>query len=195
MSYSSYQPSTVQRSPRRKYIWLAAAGFILLLVLAFFLWSSSDNKANISNQSSGKTAAAVPDKTFNSQYVTFIYKGTYLQKSRTTQPGVEQTLLKASTTFDKTLAVEIQPLPSSGGLGADSGYSYRQLHPELYTSQQITLDGAPATEWVKNDGKERTIYQVHGSSYVVISFSLSSTNDIAGLPAEVSAMLQSFHWK
>jgi hypothetical protein len=193
--YSSFQPANSQRSPRRKYVWLGVVGLILLLALAFYLWSSSSNQGNISNASNGKPAAAVPDKTFVSQYVTFIYKGTYQQKSRLVKPGVEQTLLKANTSFDKTLAIEIQPLPSSGGLAADSGYSYRQLHPELYQSQPITLDGAAATEWIKNDGKEQTIYQTHGGEYVVISFSLSSTNDIGSLPAEVSAMLQTFHWK
>jgi hypothetical protein len=156
----------------------------------------SSNKAAITSSESGTgKTATVGNKIYDGKYVTFTYQGGYtVNLLPSHQPGVELAMLRDDTTYEKNLAVSVQPMPS-GGITADSGYNYRATHLNLYSSQQVTVDGSTSTEWVKNDGTEQTIYIPHGNSYAVLAFSITESNDGSALPAEVTALLQSFRWK
>ena len=195
MQYGVRQSRSQPRSHRKW--WIAASIVIVagIVTALFMVWALSGNSAKITQSVTSPHLTPVAYKTYNGKYISLQYMNIYQQKTASTEgPGLEQTLLRADTSYEKTLAIGVQPM-LEGGISADSGYQYRQQHPDLYQSQQITVAGAPATEWLKNDGTEQTVYIGHGTKYAVISFSLDRTNDTAGLPAEVTALLQSFSWK
>ena len=187
-----------QPKPKSRRKWLILAiiiAAIAVVVGIFIFWARSSDTGKINQAETAPQSAPVTYKTYNGKYVTLQYKSIYQQKTKSTEgTNFEQSLLRANTSYEKTLAIEVQPIPL-GGTTADSGYLYRQQHPELYQSQQVTVAGATATKWVKTDGTEQTIYIPHGNQYAVISFNLDRTNDTAGLADEVTALLQSFIWK
>jgi hypothetical protein len=196
MQYITRSSSSVQQPRSKQKIILIVTVLLVILGVASLLWAKSSNKAKI-NQTGATQQSLIPvtDKTYNGKYVSFTYKGIYKEKSHLLKdPGVEQTLLKANTSYDKTLAIEVQPMPANG-MAADSGYLYRQMHPELYRQQSIPVAGSSSVEWIKQDGTEETLYIPHGQSYAVLSLSLSGTNNIAGLDNEVASVVQSFEWK
>lgn len=189
-------PQSAKPKRRRKWlIWLIILIALVVLIAIAVLWATSTQKATITQSGASSSPRAPGFKTYQSQYISLQYSDSYKQKSHLVQnPGVEQTLLRANTSYEKTLAIEVQPLPT-GGIAGDSGFQYRQMHPELYDVQQTTLGGGPATQWSKKDGTEITIYSSHGAQYVVLSFSIANTNDTHGLSDEVAAVMQSFFWK
>jgi hypothetical protein len=196
MSYSLNSQHS-QRTPRRKGRLLLIVGLVLIAVIVTgIVWANSGNKATINNPNNvAPVVRAAAFKPYVGKYVSFQYQDIYQEKARDNSlPGVEQILLRANTSYEKTIAIEVQPLPQNG-VAADTGYNYRQLHPELYLDQHITVAGSQATEWVKKDGAERTIYVLHGNQYAVISLSVDRTNDTSHLQDEETALLQSFHWK
>lgn len=194
MQYATRPLKPTSKRRRDWKLWTGVSIVLVIGLVVFSIWAFSGNQAKITPSDSVPRTNQAAYQSYKSNYLSLTYKGIYQQKSRVVQDGVEQTLLRADTTYEKTLAIEVQPLPPSG-VSADSGYNYRQSHPDLYQAQQIIVAGAPATKWIKNDGTEQTIYLSHDDHYAVLSFSLARTNDTSGLPDEVAAVLRSFHWK
>jgi hypothetical protein len=101
-------------------------------------------------------------------------------------------MLSADTTYEKRLSVAVSKLPN-GSLDTDSAYNYRKTVPNLYTNQNITVDGSVSSEWVKNDGSEITIFIPKGDIVAMFSFSTDSNAD--NLQPEANNLLKSFHWQ
>lgn len=193
MDYS-FPDQPPRKKPRRKlYIWVAILALLIIIVAGFFFWDSS-NKATISTNSI-TPAKPLTDQTFNGHYITFVYHGGYDLKSHQLTSGTETAMLKDDTTYEKLLSVRVEPNGGDKLSISDSGYYLRQSRKDLYHSQQITVAGGSATEFIKNDGSEISVYIPVGSKYADLAFSISGTNDYSGLSDEVSALLQTFHWK
>jgi hypothetical protein len=196
MDYSYNTRTAPRKSPRRRRIILVCIVFAVLAIIGLLAgWSFSTNKAAISSTSTNSGAKTIAYKTYNGKFVTFRYSGGYsLKLLPSLKSDVEEATFTADTSYVKELAITVAPLPT-GGLAADTGYYFRQTHPDLYYSQALRVAGSAATEWIRYDGTEQTIYIPNGNRYAVLAFSIAQTNDTSGLPSEVSALLQTFQWK
>ena len=191
MSYQRYQPS---RSASPKYI---IGGIVLLIViagLAAFLWSRSGNRGTIEKLPAAKNVVHGPALlSYPSPYIAFQYKSTYqLVKQTPSGTSLEMSLLSADTSYEKHLTVAIFPLDATN-LDMFSPYETRKVQPNLYARTDTTVDGSPATIFTKNDATETTVVLLHKGKAATLSFTTASSYD--NLPAEVSALLQTFRWK
>lgn len=195
MDYSIYAPQPKPKKSRRK--WYIRSGIVLLLIilaLGFHFWDSS-NKGAIS-PITAKTSKPLTAQTFDGHYVSFVYHGGYaVQSHQMASDSSETATLKDDTSYEKLLTVRVEPSGGDKLSQSDSSFFIRQSHPELYHSQQISVAGGPATEFIKNDGTEISIYIPVGPKYADLAFSISGSNDTSGLPDEVAALLQTFKWK
>jgi hypothetical protein len=164
---------------------------IVLLVIGLFLWFSADNEGTITPPDTVTAGPAY--RHFDGRYIAFNYKGMYGVR---TLPAADYDLelytFKAGTVYDKHIAVSVSKLPE-GKLTNNSAYNLRQSQPETYTRREIQVAGAPATLWVKTDGKEETAIIPRGSQVAVLSF--VSQGNVSQLDSEVTALLQTFTWK
>lgn len=181
------------RLPNRNIIFvfislIIGTGLIYLIIN----WAISPSVGDIT-RSTYRQTQGYPLKTFSSKYVSFKYYGYYeARKLPPSGQDPEDYMLTANTDYDKRLAEEVSPMPS-GGMANFSDYTYRRVTPQLYTGRSITVDGQAASEWIKNDGSEVTVFIPEKDYVVTLAFTTDSAED--QLQPEVSALLQTFQWK
>jgi hypothetical protein len=184
------------RSGGKKKIYTVAGAVILvaLIAVAAYFWSTKSNQGTIAYAASPGQQARISYKVLNGKYISFIYNGEYavINMQPSGDNDLETYLLSADTSYQKQLAVDISTLPG-GNLNNNSSYNFRKTSPYLYTSQNITVDGSPAVEWLKNDGSEITVQIPNGGKLATLSFTTGSPTD--QLQPEVNALMQSFSWK
>lgn len=173
---------------------------VLLLVLggcayAVYTWLTGSSQGTVQQAPTSTRQYGPQFKTYDGRFFSFDYRSGYnLQKKPSDNPAVEVALLRASTTYEKLLAVATQP-NTNGDMTTDTGYYFRQSQPAIYRKQDVIVDGSKATEWIKNDGSEISVYIPRADRYAVLAFTIAQSNDTEGLPAEANALLQTFRWK
>lgn len=115
-----------------------------------------------------------------------------MHQTTATGQDLETYMFSMDTGYTKQLAVEVAELPG-GNLDNDSAYNYRKSAPELYSAETITVDGQEASEWVKNDGSEITVFIPKGGIVATLAFTTGDPTD--HLQPEVSTLLKTFSWK
>ena len=191
MTYAPYQRP---KSNRRRIITLAVVVVVVTILAAVgIFWSMSGNQATINTPPAKKAATPVTDQLYNGKYVEFSYKGVYhVSKPKNIGDDLEVATFTADTDYDKSLAVEVSPLPDSK-LENNSGYNYRKNTPNTYTSRTLAVDGGTAVVYTKGQS-EQTAFIQYGNKIVVLSFTTTPGN-FDNLQPEVDALLQTFHWK
>lgn len=166
---------------------------LVVAVAGVIAWSSAGNKGQISDTRASTPVRLAAYQDYNGSYMSFRYASKYqVQKLPAADNNLELATLTANTVFEKKLAVSVAKA-EDGTLNANSAYILRKSHPELYSAQTLTVDGAPATAYTKNDGLEETIFIPRGNKVAMFSFSTAGTVD--NLSAEANELLASFTWK
>ena len=177
---------------RRRKTLITVLVALLLLGLVAIRWFSSSSQASITSNPSAQDQAAVPDKTFRDNYISFQYSGSYVAGQMAFQPhDLDVMMLRSDSPIDKQLAVSV----TEGDATQSSGYILRKSAPETYSAQQLTVDGGPATIWIKNDNTEQSVYIQRGDKFALLSFSLGGTVTSDQLTPEVQQLLQTFRWQ
>jgi hypothetical protein len=92
------------------------------------------------------------------------------------------------------LSIQVRKLPS-GQLADDGSYNFRHVHPEQYTEQKLTANGAPAS--IMSDrtaGFGKVAFLVHGGLAAEIALTSTDTADTAQLQAALMTVTQTWHW-
>ena len=167
---------------------------VLLIGLASFIsWASEKTTGTIQVSAPRTTQQAAAFKIYDGKYITFRYLGTYDAKQLKAENGdLELATLDAKTNYEKRLVVSVSAL-SSGSLTGDSNYGLRKSQPNNYRELAVTVDGAPATLFIKSDGLEQTVFIPKDGRVASLSFVTVGT--VGDLTAEVSALLATFSWK
>ncbi len=181
------------RFNRSGYILSGVALLFIISVVGFGAWATAGNKG-IVQMPPDRPLKHDPDKQkLDGKYISFEYNGVYdLKKQPSTSNDVEMYYLTANANYEKHLAVDVSRL-TTGGLSNYVSYTARSGRKDLYTEQALTVDGGPATEFVKNDTTERTVFVPHGDKVLVLSFVSNSILD--DLQTEIDDLLNSFQWK
>lgn len=170
-----------------------AAVALVLLIGGVAAYGSSYNKGQIIASPTKKPVHVPAFKDYNGKYMKFTYLGTYeSHKIDAKDNDLELSLQTADTNYEKHLAVTVSML-DGGRIENNSGYLLRQSQPQDYTSHQVRVDGTEATEFLKADGLEQTVFIAHNDKIAVLAFSTSASGD--SLQPEVAALLKTFHWK
>lgn len=177
-----------------KYIWGGVALVVVIGVAGGIIWSMSSNQGTVITQAPNRPAdQPLTTKTVDGPYISFGYSSIYkMQKLPVTTDDLESYYLTASTNYEKHLAVTVSRL-DGGVLSNFGGYSARSLHPELYSHQDVTVDGSPAVLVIKKDNTERTVFAAHGDRVVALAF--VSIGGVEDVQAEIDGLLSTFHWK
>ena len=171
---------------------------ILLFVLAVLgvvgWWANTPKKGKVI------TAPVMRDqdqgysvKELNGQYISFSYSGIYIPSSEPARDNfVELHMLRASTIYDKQIAVAVANLPD-GNVNSNGAYLLRKSHPDLYKNRILNLGDKQIEVWSKSDGSEETAIMPKGDKVAILSFTSANKND--NLRTEADEVLKSFQWK
>ncbi len=163
------------------------------MMLGFGAWAMTTNRGTVLTPPDRVVKHGPASQQLDGIYISFAYNGIYeLKKQPSTPNDVEMYYLTANTNYEKHLAVDVSRLPG-GSLDNYVSYTARDSRKDVYTKQDITVDGGPATEFVKNDTTERTVFVPHGDKVLTLSFVSASVLDDS--QSEVNSLLSSFHWK
>lgn len=179
--------------PRNQALYgLVIGGFSIIAIGGIIWWSQAASIGTVIESSQIGVRYESPIKTLDADHFKFMYKSVYgVKRLPSAGDDIEQYSLTADTNYLKTLAVDL--IKFDGDLNGDVTYASRKTHPDLYSSQIVTVDGTTAEEFVKTDLSERTVFIPHGKSMAILSF--VSGNKYEDLQTELLALLSTFQWK
>ena len=178
---------------RPLYIKLGIAIFGIFIIAGFVAWAMAPNKGTVLESTNQSNKYGSDKKQLNGKYVSFSYSGAYRLKKLT--PGdydYEMYDLSANVGFDKHLSVDVSRL-EGGELNNDTSYTARLYHPDVYSHNDILVNGHPAVIFIKNDDSERTVFISNGNKVAILAF--VSKGGLEDISSEITAVLNSFHWK
>ena len=171
-------------------------GFVALIILAGGLaisWATATNKGIVINATATNPSHAPAIAMLDGTYISLKYKDIYKIKVQAPSPAdLESYYLTANSNYEKHLAVIVHSLDTSGIRGF-TGFTSRDSQPDLYDKKSITVASEPATEFIKKDLTERTIFISRANRVAVLSF--VSTSQYDDLEGEITAIVNSFSWK
>ncbi len=178
---------------RSGYIWIGIVLLVIFMMVGFGAWAMAGNYGAVVT-TVDRTARHEPTtRRLNGTYIALAYSSLYeLKKLPITSSDVEGYYLSASTNYEKHLAVDVYKLPGAV-LSSYVSYTARDSRKDLYQKQNVTVDGGPATLFVKNDNTERTVFATYRDKVLTLSFVSTSSQD--NLQTEINTLLSTFHWK
>jgi hypothetical protein len=178
----------------KKYIFSLVVVVALVTGAGLAWWASAPKKGRITstpsqrNQSEGYSV-----KELDGRYISLSYSGRYVASSEPPRDGyVELHMLRASTTYNKQIAVSVAELPG-GNADSNGQYLHRKKRTDLYQNRKVAVGDRMVDVWVKKDGSEQTAMMPKGELLATLSFTTANQND--NLTAEVDEILKSLRWK
>lgn len=183
-----------RRSSRKRTILLASVALVIISIVAIgFFLASADNKGVIVDAPVNSDKHGPTIKDFSGKFIFFRYSGIYDPKNSTLgDTDLEASVLTANTNYDKHIAVAVSR-PQGGQLDYFSPYIARKTRTDLYQRQDLTVAGASAVLFIKQDNTERTVFIPHDGMIATLSFVSGGTYD--DLQSEINQLLTTFSWK
>jgi len=173
---------------------LASIALTTIIIVAIgSFWASADNKGVIVDAPVNSDTHGPTIKDFPGKIIFFRYSGIYnLKSSRLGDTDLEASILTSNINYGKHIAVAVS-LPQGGQLDNFSPYLARKTRTDLYQRQDLTVAGAPAVLFIKQDKTERTVFLSHDGMIAYLSFVGGGTDD--DLQSEINQLLTTFRWK
>lgn len=179
---------------RKWTILLASIALVIIIIVVIgSFWASADNKGVIVDTPASSDTHGPTIRDFSGKIIFFRYSGIYdLKDSVLGDTEIEASFLTSITNYGKHIAVAVSR-PQGGQLDNFSPYIARETRTDLYQRQDLTVAGAPAVLFIKQDNTERTVFIPHNGMIATLSFVGGGTDD--DLQSEINQLLNTFSWK
>ena len=111
-------------------------------------------------------------------YVDVKYPGVFdqVKQVKNNAHSYEQYVVSSSSDYSRTIAVDVEPLPS-GLLNDDSSYRVREIAPSDYTLRSDKIGGEPVGIFSKTDKTEQTLFWAHKGNEVTVAITTTNPQD------------------